>query len=189
MLRTNRSILSFIETLYIDPARREHIGLKTFRPGERLLRQGGQNRYVYIVKEGATKCYFNEENGKDFIVEFLGEGEILGEIEAIRNSTCLCNIEALSEVHAYALELPFFRSLWETDTRFNHLLLNELAERIAHTSSRSSFQQLYTVEHGLKKILEFQSRQGISLSKEDMAAYLGVTLRSLNRALKSRESF
>jgi CRP-like cAMP-binding protein len=45
-------------------------------------------------------------------------------------------------------------------------------------------QQLYTVEHAVKRLLELQTRQQLNFSKEDMAAYLGITLRSLNRALK-----
>ncbi|WP_139218449.1 helix-turn-helix domain-containing protein [Pedobacter antarcticus] len=40
-------------------------------------------------------------------------------------------------------------------------------------------------EFGLKKILELQARQGLTLSKDDLAAYMGVTIRSLNRALKN----
>jgi CRP-like cAMP-binding protein len=32
--------------------------------------------------------------------------------------------------------------------------------------------------------LEIQKAQGLTITKEDMAAYLGITIRSLNRALK-----
>ena len=184
MLRTNLNFLSFIENLYGRQERRENIVLKNFAKGDLLFTQGNTASRVFIIKEGITKCYFSEANGKDYIVEFLGEGEILGEIETIRNINCLCNIEALTEVHAYALHLPFFRSLLEKDISFNRMLLDEMAERIINTASRSSHQQLYTLEHGLKKILSFQSRMNIMLSKEDMAAYLGTTLRSLNRVLK-----
>ncbi|QCR24969.1 Crp/Fnr family transcriptional regulator [Pontibacter sp. SGAir0037] len=185
MLRTNVSFLSFTGQLYAKQEQEESISLKTFPAGSLLLQQGGSASKVFIVKSGITKCFFSEENGKDYILEFLGEGEIVGEIEFLKQIPCLCHVEAVTEVEAYAISLPFFKSLLETNLELNKLLLDELAERIINTSSRASFQQLYTVEHGLKKLLQLQSKLNIHIPKEDMAAYLGITLRSLNRALKN----
>ncbi len=169
--------------------RKEDIILKSFTKGSILLEQGTLATKVFIVREGITKCYFSEENGKDFIVEFLGSGEILGEIEALKGRTCICNVAAVTHVTAYALNTAFFKSLIEKDMVLNRMLLDELAERVINTSRRSSSQQLYTIEHGLKKILELEDRQAITISKEDMAAYLGVTLRSLNRALRELDRY
>ncbi|WP_439557085.1 Crp/Fnr family transcriptional regulator [Dyadobacter sp.] len=185
MLRTNLSFLSYIEFLFDNPQNRQHIVLEVFPRKATILSKGSVTKKVYFVKSGVTKCFMSEENGKDYIIEFLGEGEIVGEIEAIKNSVCLCNIEAITEVHAYALTVSYFHALLEQNPKFNRLLLEEMAERIINTSSRSSAQQLYTMEQGLKKLLEFQSGQKTTLSKEDMASYLGITVRSLNRALKS----
>lgn len=184
MLRTNPSLLSYITGIYERKRREEDVMLKSYSPRQLLLKQDSKPARVYIIKEGITKCYFSEDNGKDYIFEFLGEGEIVGEIEAIRHTNCLCNIEALTDVQAFAIDISYFGALLNKDTAFNHLLLNELAERLYNTSTRSASQQLYTIEHGLKKILALQSRQNITISKEDIAAYLGVTLRSLNRTLK-----
>ncbi|RQO32679.1 Crp/Fnr family transcriptional regulator [Taibaiella sp. KBW10] len=184
MLLTNLSLLSFAEKLYAEQERKEHIVLKSFDKGSLLLHQGQQQTKVMILKEGITKCFFSEANGKEYIVEFLGVGEIVGEIEVLRKIDCLCSIEAITIVQAYALSLPLFHSLLEQDLAFNRILLEELAERVVYTSSRASFQQLYTTEHGLAKLLALQEKQQIRLSKDDMAAYLGVNIRSLNRALK-----
>lgn len=185
MLRTNVSFLSFMERLHAKREHEEGLSLRTFPAGRSLLKQGESAFKVFIVKTGITKCFFSEENGKDYILEFLGEGEIVGEIEFLKQIKCLCTVEAVTKVEAYAIAVPFFRTLLETNLELNKLLLDELSERIINTSSRASFQQLYTVEHGLKKLLQLQSKLNINISKEDMAAYLGITLRSLNRALKN----
>lgn len=184
MFRKNPSFLSYIEHLYDAMPRKEDIVMKTFRKGELLFEQGQEPVKVFIVKEGITKCYFSEDNGKDYILQFLSEGEILGELEALRSMPCLCNVAAVSDVQAYALNIAFFKSLLDKDIKLNHMLLDALAGRIIDTSSKSASQQLYTIGHGLKKILALQEKQDIVISKEDMAAYLGVTLRSLNRALR-----
>ncbi|MBP2617663.1 Crp/Fnr family transcriptional regulator [Chryseobacterium jejuense] len=183
MLRTNQSFLSHIEELY-QQQKGGNIVLQSFSKGQKLLTQDQSVSKVMLIKDGITKCYFEEENGKEYIVEFLGGGEILGEVELIKNIPCLCGIEALTEVLVYTISLPYFNKLIQKDLILNNLLLNSFAERIINTSSRASYQQLYTVEHTLTQLLKMQSKQNIQISKEDMAAYLGITVRSLNRILK-----
>jgi CRP-like cAMP-binding protein len=184
MLRTNIALLSYVQQLYEMQPRRADIVLKEFPKGRLLLEQGDKLTKVMIIVEGITKCFFMEENGKEFVVEFLGQGEILGEIEVIRDINCLCSIEALIEGKAFFIDVTFFRTLLDTDVRFSKLLMQSFADRIIHTSRRSSKQQLYTVEQSLGQLLSLQSDYHSSISKEDMAAYLGITIRSLNRALK-----
>lgn len=174
MLRTNENILSYIQQLYERQERKENIAARSFSKGQLLLRQGEKPTRVLVVKEGIIKCFITEENGKDYIIEFLGKGEIIGEIEVIRNIHYLCNIQALTEVEAFSITVPFFKELLGRQPDFNSLLLDEMAERIINTSSRASFQQLHPIEHVLTKLLQLQSRQKIFISKEDMAAYLGL---------------
>lgn len=184
MLRTNINFLSYIQKLYQEQSK-EDIIQKTYLKGEFIFEQNRKSNKVIIIREGFVKCFFNEENGKDFIVEFLGKGEVVGEVEAIKGIHCLCNIEALSEVQAYSLSTSFFRSIMSKDIEFNQLIVSELVERIINTSSRASYQQLYSIKHGLSKLLKIQEKQNIKITKTDMAAYLGIDIRSLNRVLKT----
>jgi CRP-like cAMP-binding protein len=185
MLRTNREFLDYIEQLYINETKSGFINLQGVRTGDKILTQGEFSKYVYVIKEGIAKCFFSEENGKDYILEFLGTGEILGELEAIKKTLCLCSVSAVTSLKFYTIPLDYFNDLLSSDMSLSRLLLEEMAERMINTSSRASFQQLYTIEHGLAKLLDLQQKQQLVISKEDMAAYLGITLRSLNRALKA----
>ncbi|KAB1232204.1 Crp/Fnr family transcriptional regulator [Chryseobacterium viscerum] len=184
MLRTNQAFSSYFEELYHNKKVGEEIIVKSFSQDENILIQDQSLSKVMLIKEGIAKCYFTEENGKEYIVEFLGNGEILGEVELIKNISCLCGVKAVSEVTVYETNIVYFKSLIKNDLALNHLLLDSFAERIINTSSRASYQQLYTVEHTLTQLLNMQSKQGIQISKEDMAAYLGITVRTLNRILK-----
>lgn len=184
MLRTNVHLLSYVEQLYKEQTSKDII-LKEYPKGCFIFNQSEKSSKVIIIKEGFAKCFFSEKNGKDFIVEFLGEGEIAGEIEAIRNIQCLCHIEALSDIQVYQFSANTFRLLMKQNSQFNQLLINELAERIINTSSRASLQQVYSIKNGLHKLITLQERQRLRISKADMAAYLGVDIRSLNRVLKT----
>lgn len=184
MLRTNTPFLSFIESLPQKQQREDDILVKQFDAGDPILKQGETVHRIFVIKEGITKCYISEENGKDFIFEFLGKGEIIGEIEFLRNINCLCTIDAVSSVSVYSLSTSYFKKLLHENPELNTLLLNELADRIINTCRRSSYQQLYTLEYGLLKLFELQLAEQMTITKEDMAAYLGITIRSLNRVIK-----
>jgi len=185
MLRTNQKFLDYIQGIYDSPRNQNHIFQKPFQKGQKLLFQHQTTPNVLLIQSGITKCFFNEENDKEFIVEFLGKGEIVGEIESIRQMPCLCSVEAITDVSALVIPSPYFQELLGQDLRLNKLLLEAFAERIVNTSIRAAFQQLYTVEHSLSKLLELQQKQEIQLSKGEMAAYLGISVRSLNRSLKN----
>lgn len=184
MLRTNLSFLAYAEELYGRQDRKEDILIKQYNKGQRLFSQNDAAVKVMFIKEGIVKCFFTESNDKEYILEFLGTGEIMGEIECIREIPCLCTIEAITDVTVYAFSFSFFKSLLKADLKLGSLLMNTFAERIINTSSRASYQQLYTLNYSLNKLLELQLRTGIELSKEDMASYLGISVRSLNRGLK-----
>ncbi|MET0299907.1 MAG: Crp/Fnr family transcriptional regulator [Flavitalea sp.] len=186
MLRTNKAFFHHIEHLYNEEKLKQDVVIRNFRKGELLLEQDQPAKKVMLIREGITKCYFSEANDKEYIVEFLGQGEILSEIEVIRNTNCLCNIQAITDGSVFAISIPYFRKLIQTDLQLNNLLLNEFAERLVNTAKRASYQQLYPAEHNLAKLRALMETQKLQISKEDMSAYLGITLRSLNRALKSK---
>lgn len=183
MLRTNQTFLDYLEGLYSSEEHKGNIVLESFEKGDKILIQNQISTKIMLVKSGITKCYFVEENGKEYIVEFMGKGEIIGEIEVIKNVPCICSIEAITEVTVYSMSIPYFQALIKKDLTLNNLLLDVFAERIFNTSSRASYQQLHKTEHTLSQLLEVKSRE-MEISKEDMATYLGITVESLNRALE-----
>ncbi|HBT09402.1 MAG TPA: Crp/Fnr family transcriptional regulator, partial [Leeuwenhoekiella sp.] len=85
---------------------------------------------------------------------------------------------------AYKLTKTCFLNLLNTDLKLNRLIINAYAERITNTSKKASFQKLYTSENGLQRILKLQETENIEISKADLSAYLGISVRSLNRSLK-----
>jgi len=188
MLRTNPAFLHFMEQFTASSAEGEAVAIKTFAAGTRLIRQGDTISHVYIIREGITKCYIEEDNGKDYIFEFLGKGEITGDLEGIRKEKCLCNIEAITHVTAYAIPHTLFSWLLVNNTEFNRLMLEELVIRIRQTCIRASYQQLYPVEYALLRLLALEAEQDIVIPKKDMASYLGITIRSFNRTLKELRS-
>src|SRR5579872_1829124 len=98
MIRKSPDILRTIEELAAGGRRGEGFLLRVAKKGELLVRQGETTTKVLVIRSGVVKCYITEGNEKDFILDFLGEGEVLGELEAICRTPALCTVQTLSEV-------------------------------------------------------------------------------------------
>lgn len=96
---------------------------------------------MYIIKTGITKCYRCDENGKDFIQEFLGEDMEFGELEVFSGNLSYCSIEAISNVDVYKISYEHYNELLDNNPIFNRLIIKSMAKKIGYKVPRHSFQQ------------------------------------------------
>lgn len=181
MIRINKELLQYITELR---SRREDciIGEK-YDPGEQVIGQEKRVLSVHIVKKGIVKCYLTEDNGKDFIQEFFGEGEIFGEIEVLNGTLSFCAVEAITGTDIYRIPREQFNLLLQNDKKFNTLILKALATKIRYTGLRHSYHQSHAIEDNFLRLkAQFPRLTGV-ISKRDIANYLGITQRSLNRVI------
>ena len=184
MIRINKEFLQYIiklNTLGKHPTITQHRAAA----GEKILAQRTSVFAVYVMEKGMAKCYLTEDTGNDFIQEFFGEGEVFGEIEAITNAFSFCTIEALTPVSYFKIPKATFLDVLQSDMVFNQLVLKLMANKIKYTALRHSYHQSHPLESNLKKLLEEFPDMLAQISKNDIANYLGITVRSLNRIIKS----
>src|SRR5580692_3722630 len=108
MIRKNLQLLHLIERLANTAGSTGAITQRKQEARQRFILQDQAMVSVYTIKSGIAKCFITEENGKDYILEFLGEGEVLGEIEAIRGTLALCTVEALTPLVLYTMDTGQF---------------------------------------------------------------------------------
>ncbi len=92
MITTNLQLRNLMEELTGNDSTSSAITLRTLQPKQRLIVQDQSLQSVYIIRSGVTKCFITENNERDYILDFLGEGEIIGEIEEIRQTIATCTI-------------------------------------------------------------------------------------------------
>jgi len=187
MILTNSKILEFLDENY--EKEQELIQLVSLQKNKIIIEQGKANKFVYVVKEGIIKCSITEENNKSYTLEFLGVGEIVGEIETLLKCKNLATIKSITDCVLYKIEIDFFNKQLLNEPNFNHLLMVELARRLQKTATRASSQQLNTLQISLKNLLFLLDQQKVKFKKSDLAEYLGITLRSLNREMKEQGYF
>ncbi|WP_271767979.1 Crp/Fnr family transcriptional regulator [Aquimarina algiphila] len=183
MIRSDKELLDFFSKLSI-PIAETTIKERKYSLGEKIITQEKHVSSIFIIKHGIVKCYVNEDNGRDFIQEFFSKGEILGELEVLNDIISFCNAEAMTEVIVYQIDQKDFYTLLKDQPEFNLLLLKALSNKVRDTAIRASQQQSHSIAYNLEKLISFSSEESKMLSKQDLADYLGITLRSLNRAMK-----
>lgn len=183
MIRSNKELFTYVS---------EHKNLNTnpfftkenVTPGQKLIEQNKSDFYVYIIKKGIAKCYLTQDTGEDFIQEFFGKGEVFGEIEAINHATSFCTIEAITEMIVYKISKIDFIKLVERDPEFNIILIRSMAHKIKYKALRHAYNQSHSIASNLTRLQKQFPELTTYISKQDIANYLGITLRSLNRVLK-----
>lgn len=181
MIRTNTTLLDYISGIRRDNS--EAISCYNFPEGTRIVEQQKRLSFVYIVKKGVAKCFLTEENGKDFIQEFFGEGEVFGEIEALNDKLSFCAVTALTDTEVYQIPRTNFLKLLDEDKVFNRFIMNAIAGKVHYKALRHAHNQLHAIEENVQRLQKQFPRLLEVIPKKDIANYLGVTLRSLNRVL------
>ncbi len=184
MIRTNKEFLQYVVKLNkagTSPTIAKHEAVV----GEKIIVQRTSVFAVYVMQHGMAKCYQTEDTGNDFIQEFFGEGEVFGELEVLTHDFSFCTIEALTPMSYFKIPRETFLDLLQTDAVFNRLVLKLMANKIRYTALRHSYHQSHPLEANLKKLLQEFPDMLQKISKKDIANYLGITVRSLNRMIQA----
>jgi CRP-like cAMP-binding protein len=185
MIRKSPVILRIVDELVAGGQSGQAILRRHFPKGHSLIDQGAETANVFVIKSGIVKISFAEQD-KEFILEFMGEGEVLGDLEAIRKVPAVSTVRAISELSVYMMDSASFLDLLARHAAFNMAILETLAVKVANTGTRNARQQLNTLEHNLANLLEVLESERLPCTKQELADYLGITLRSLNRLWKFR---
>lgn len=185
MVRKKPEILQIIKGL-VHNGLAQGVLLRHFPKGHLLIGQGTVTTNVFLIHSGIVKCSYAEDNDKEYIFEFLGEGEVLGEIEAICRTPAMSSVRAISDLSVYMLDKTSFLDLLGRNAGFNAAILELMAVRLADTAVRSARQQLNPLEHNLAQLLDALEKEKVPCTKQELADYLGITVRSLNRMLRGR---
>lgn len=184
MIRINKELVEYVTRLSCLENNHNVIEQR-LSPKQVVLEQRKNVYSVYIIKSGIAKCYMTEDTGIDFIQEFFGEGEIFGEIEMFNNDLSFCSIQAITDLEVFKIPRDNFHALLTKDNKFNELILKSLASKIKYTAVRHSYNQSHTIELNLMRLKKQFPDLTQTISKKDIANYLGITERSLNRVFSS----
>ncbi|WP_242911178.1 Crp/Fnr family transcriptional regulator [Actinomadura terrae] len=99
------------------------------RPGAFLTREHTRASQVFVLRSGAVKVWVSRD-GEIVILDVLGAGDVVGELEAVDGGTRHANVEALTPVEAIVLPAARFRAVLDAHPGAAWAVAAVLAERL-----------------------------------------------------------
>jgi CRP-like cAMP-binding protein len=99
------------------------------RPGAFLMREHTRASQVFVLRAGAVKVWVDRD-GETAILDVLGPGDLVGEVEAADGGIRHANVEAMTRVEALVLPAARFRSVLDAQPGAVWAVAAVLAERL-----------------------------------------------------------
>ncbi|MEU5880617.1 Crp/Fnr family transcriptional regulator [Spirillospora sp. NPDC047279] len=99
------------------------------KQGAFLMREHNRSPQVYVLRSGAVEVWVDHA-GERVILDVLGPGDLVGEIEAVDGGTREASVEALTPVQALVLPADRFRTVLNGDPDWVWAVAGVLAERL-----------------------------------------------------------
>lgn len=163
-----------------------------FRKGELLFREGDEVKGIYFVYQGLVKVHKHWNEDKELILRFAGNGAIVGHRGLGGDNYYPISATALEPTTVCYLDLDFFNSSLKVNHEFTLNLLNFFAEELKESERRMRNLAHMPVKGRLANALLIlkkkfgspgSSHLGITISRQDLASYIGATYETVFRTL------
>jgi CRP-like cAMP-binding protein len=176
-------------------ALRQHGRSAVFSAGERLLREGERGEYVVVILSGRVKVTHTGSEGRETVLDFRGDGELVGELSALDSSPRSSSVTAIEPVQALLVAASDFRALLERPA-FATELLRMLVDRFRDADrKRVEFGASDTVGRVCARLVELAERYGehagdlivigLPISQEELAGWTAASRAGLADALRT----
>lgn len=164
----------------------------TFKKGERIFNEGEEVKGIYFIYSGKVKVHKQWDAEKDFIIRFAKESDILGHMGLGESNIYPVSATTLEPVTVCYLNMDFFESTLEVNTKFTYNLMrffaNQLQEKdkkmrdLVHMSVKARISQsLISLKNQFG-----ENEEGdidIELSRQDLSAFAGVSYETLFKVI------
>lgn len=173
--------------------------LASVAAGETVFREGDPGERALIVLSGALRISAVSRSGKDIVLAYAGQGDIVGEISVLGGGVRTASATAIEPTRALVIYKRDLRALCLEEPEMAWALLGYLARRIRRTnelleSGRGSAMGP-KLARGLLKLMDEHGvssddgeRLAIRISQSDLGAFVNLSRENVNRQLKEWEA-
>ncbi len=154
--------------------------------GQVLFTEDEVSDAVFVIVEGRIKVLVSSPRGDELVVSVLGPGELLGELSVLDGSHRSASAVALDEVALWCIPADALLTLLRGSAPAAMALNAELAGRLRRLTIATADLVFLDLPRRLAKFLVAgPGGTGVDqLAQAEVAAQLGVTRQTLNRALR-----
>jgi len=178
------------------PAVESHKQNILFKKGEAVFKEGDPVKGIYFLYKGKVKVHKRWGNGKQLILLFAKEGDIIGYRGLGNEKVYPVSASALEEVTLCFIDASFFEATLEVNHTLTYSLLQFYANELRQAEKRMGNLIHVDVKGRVAETLltlkkEFgQNAKGflnITLTKQDLASYAGTTYETFSRMISELE--
>ena len=163
-----------------------------FNKGGIIFEDGEVPNGVYFLNRGTAKLSKQGVYGKDQILRFIKEGDLIGYRSILCGEDFQAEAEAMTEVEATFLPADLFLQFLEVAPKFSFVMLQKIAFELGESSNTVTFLAQKTVRERLAEILLLLEQKlgtdpegfiKISLTREEIANIIGTATESAIRLI------
>jgi CRP-like cAMP-binding protein len=171
--------------------------MMNFAPGERVLEEGQHAAQLYVLVSGTCGVFYSGPDGQGVLVKIFGSPSVFGEMELLSGLPRMEYVEAFEPSRVLVCSGAAVLELWREQPGPTFVMLGDLARRLCVAAYHERALAFHDVEERLAGLcLSFMdafARPGpdgwivirFALTHPMLARCLGVTTRSIDRALKA----
>ncbi len=189
----NSSFLGGLPAALLDQlAQRAHV--KTYDKGETIYRRGETGDTMMVILTGRVKITNVTAEAREVILNFLGPGDVNGEIAVLDGGERTANAVALEETQALVLYRRDLLPVLTADPASMLEIITILCDKIRATSlivEDNSLQMQGRTASGLLRLANQHGRKtaagiriDLKLSQRDLGNYVGLSRENTSRQLK-----
>jgi CRP-like cAMP-binding protein len=163
-----------------------------FSKGAIIFEDGETPHGVYFLNKGTAKLSKQGVYGKDQILRFIKEGDLIGYRSLLCGEDFQAKADAMTEIEATFLPSALFLHLLEVVPQLSFVMLQKIAFELGESSNTVTFLAQKTVRERLAEILLLLEQKlgtdpegfiKISLTREEIANIIGTATESAIRLI------
>ena len=157
---------------------------QVYQKGEYVAMAGDLKKCLFIIRQGRVKIVKPMLDGQEHIVRIGEAGDFFGDTTLFNDMPLTTNIEALEETHICMINGDELKALFEQNPAVLFKMATEMSRRIDVIQENiSDICHRDVATRVASFLVKFSDSQPITISKKDMASYIGTTRESISRKL------
>lgn len=191
ILQTKSVLGSLSDNELADLAQRARA--TSFVKGAVIYRRGDEADHMMVILAGRVKISNVTDDAREVVLNFLGEGDLTGELAALDGNPRSADATALENTEVAILYRRDFIPVLERNPAALLEIIRLLSEKLRMTSNMVEHSQLQMsgkAAHGLLRLASTHGRRtaegillDLKLSQRDLGGYLGLSRENTSREL------
>lgn len=164
----------------------EQMELVRFSAKKFQLDQGEKYNSVYIIVSGNVKVFVMNQKGKQITLDIYGQGNFIGEHEAIVKKPFSASLCSITEVQLLKIPVESFLRWLKLDNAFCQKLTESLCEQLYELTNRAAKYSLNDVRTQVLStiLVAYQQENQQQIAKKQLLDSVSATSRSVYRTLQ-----